>query len=487
MVANIFLRLLPIFPVVICAIVSIYGNYKLSQCRNEMFVKKRPSSLVLNTVMIIGMFGVVLAYISTELDKPGVTVVVLGLFLLIWCVIFLILNVKNWIIFFRYKWTYFALKFNWQRIINADTSNAEEASNWFINNNVRFGCLSFVYFWFGLFHFLGFSASVCLMASRALMTTMSEAMSITFGALVIILLFVPVVVYMVIVCKTPRLKDTFSIHWESRMHAKVALALVVGCFVVALTKSVSDDHTMSMTVAIFSIPYALFGMVYLSTFSVMSRNGLPQDALTEKAGDVEIFSRSDNAEHAYEPFISLKGVLCNAEATNLFMVYLGMEYSMECLLSLIEFVHFQQYIFGEMKHQERITLPDDFKIYDISDSLPRSVIVQNRNLSPKMKAIKLYEKYVESGAEHEINISSDTRRRLIWFLHDPAKWRETEVSRKQLLLLFKPLLREMQMLLHLSLLRFRTQPEFDAVISIFSDNKIRTPKRSPRNRPRTTA
>lgn len=140
-----------------------------------------------------------------------------------------------------------------------------------------------------------------------------------------------------------------------------------------------------------------------------------------------------------------------------------------------------------MKHQERITLPDDFKIYDISDSLPRSVIVQNRNLSPKMKAIKLYEKYVESGAEHEINISSDTRRRLIWFLHDPAKWRETEVSRKQLLLLFKPLLREMQMLLHLSLLRFRTQPEFDAVISIFSDNKIRTPKRSPRNRPRTTA
>merc|ERR1712013_829167 len=296
---------------------------------------------MLNTVMIIGMFGVVLAYISTLLNKPGVTVVVLGLFFLIWCVIFLILNVKNWIIYFRYKWTYFALKFNWQRIINAQTSQAEEGSNWYINNNSKYGCLSFVYFWFGLVHFIGFAASVCLMASHALVTSMSEPMSITFGVLVIILLFVPVVAYMAIVCKTPRLKDTFSIHWESKMHAKVALVLVVGCFVVALTKSVSDDHTMSMTVAIFSIPYALFGMVYLSTFSVMSRNECDEDA-QDKSRDVEIFSRSDAENDGV--FISLKDVLCHPETLNLLMVYLGKEYSMECLLSLIEFVHFQLFM-----------------------------------------------------------------------------------------------------------------------------------------------
>lgn len=481
MVASTFLRLLPIFPVVFCAIVSIYGNYKLSRCRNKMFVKKRPSSLMLNTVMIIGMFGVVLAYVSTLPGiAPGITVVVLGLFFMIWCVIFLILNVKNWIIFFRYKWTYFALKFNWQRIINAQTSQAEEGSNWYIINNSKYGSLSFVYFWFGLLHFIGFAASVCLMASRALVTSMSEPMSITFGVLVIILLFVPVVAYMVIVCKTPRLKDTFSIHWESKMHAKVALVLVVGCFVVALTKSVSDDHTMSMTVAIFSIPYALFGMVYLSTFSVMSRNECSEDMQSDKARDVEIFSRSDNAEND-GMFIRLKDVLCHPETLNLLMVYLGKEYSMECLLSLIEFVHFQLFIYGEMKEEQRITLPDNFKICRLSDNVPSSGIVKNRNLSPKAKAVKLYEKYVETGGEFEINISSDTRRRLTWFLHDPVKWQETDVSRKQLLMIFQPASREMQMLLHLSLSRFRTEPEFDAIIAIFGDQKVSTtPKPSPR-------
>ena len=48
--------------------------------------------------------------------------------------------------------------------------------------------------------------------------------------------------------------------------------------------------------------------------------------------------------------IRCSSVLSNMKATNLFMSYLGSEFSMECLLSLIEFVQFQNYI---MDHIER--------------------------------------------------------------------------------------------------------------------------------------
>jgi len=111
-----------------------------------------------------------------------------------------------------------------------------------------------------------------------------------------------------------------------------------------------------------------------------------------------------------------------------FMVHLSAEFSMELLLSLVEFIQFKQAIKGancSMKgtqqivtvttdsigpQESNIDVDDPFVNIELPDCVPESSIVHNENDSFQIKARKLYEKYIKIGSEYEINIASGLRK-----------------------------------------------------------------------------
>ena len=94
------------------------------------------------------------------------------------------------------------------------------------------------------------------------------------------------------------------------------------------------------------------------------------------------------------------------------MQHLVNEFSMECLISLIEFQQFKVHLI-ETFHIQDV----DVQIVGFTDTVPKSDIVYSEEAetanvilsSFKIKAHKLYSKYIETGSEYEINIPGTMR------------------------------------------------------------------------------
>merc|ERR1711879_680393 len=120
------------------------------------------------------------------------------------------------------------------------------------------------------------------------------------------------------------------------------------------------------------------------------------------------------------------------DSLNAFMHHLAKSYSMEILLSLIEFVQYQQWLKGILTvnvaiHSEEalIEFPSTVPVSEIIE-IDEIVLVENA-MTPEMvqmkkakvKAHRLYQKYVaQDAAEYEINISYSEIRRLNNLLGD---------------------------------------------------------------------
>eukprot|EP01083_Nonionella_stella_P213742 770614_1 len=115
--------------------------------------------------------------------------------------------------------------------------------------------------------------------------------------------------------------------------------------------------------------------------------------------------------------VSVTMIMGNKQAIHLFMAHLSSEYSMECLLAFIEISQYQDYLYGENidnldeNNVQRVEFADNIPISEIIEA-KENVNKEYNNIflaHAKIKAHKLYNKYVKYGAEFEINISSVER------------------------------------------------------------------------------
>ena len=77
----------------------------------------------------------------------------------------------------------------------------------------------------------------------------------------------------------------------------------------------------------------------------------------------------------------------------------------------------------------------------------------------KMKAYKLYHKYIKVGSEFEINIPSRERLRLNDLLNDTEKVMSWNANKEDLLVLFEDCKKEMRVLQTFALARFKYDNE----------------------------
>ena len=114
-------------------------------------------------------------------------------------------------------------------------------------------------------------------------------------------------------------------------------------------------------------------------------------------------------------------------------------FSIECLLSYVEFVQFKQYmrrrIYSKMKDADEESPspgPNERRETDLDvvfpASVPHSEIVYNDDgdVSVKAKIYKFYLKYIQNHSEFEINILDSTRTKMGNMLKDYNAWMSTD-------------------------------------------------------------
>lgn len=138
---------------------------------------------------------------------------------------------------------------------------------------------------------------------------------------------------------------------------------------------------------------------------------------------------------------------------------------MELLLSYIEFSHFQQ-LLKQDKYKLDIALKEnkEYKLLEFPKNVPQSSIVSNQwalsigdsMQDPKTKAYKLYNKYVKTGAEFEINVSYATRKKCQNMLENFSVLLEDEtIQIEDLFKIFHECKKQVTGLLNNSLTRFK--------------------------------
>ena len=461
-----------------------------------MYMKKRSLSLYhcLNMSLLFAMITVpiMLSMFAEGTSAEQILGANVGIFAFTF--FWYLILVKNWLIYYKYKWTYYTLEMEWSHIINSNIASTESEQNWFIKNNKQYGNLEYIVKLFGLYFFILFIIDDCLVC--LCIYSQFQVVNIIVTCAIVMPCFGAIgLFYYYLVSHTPYINDPFLIHWESRIHSKLLLAWVSTFSLTNVAVIALGDMKMYPIIGT-SMNIVLFLMIYNSTHKLSKL----QEATRHVQGQPRIRSSSSNSMEIdlEEATKTIDRMLANENTIHAFMVHLSKEYSMEVLLSYIEFCQYQKYVLQHMEHEQESTV----EITDFPSNIPLSEIIEADELrlidtcqtdvdldtdgihrqensdnaqkysrtkpatqndtflhDAKMKAYKLYHKYIKVGSEFEINIPSRERVRLSNLLGDMDKVLSWNVEMEDLLVLFEECKKEMRVLQTFALARFKYDNE----------------------------
>eukprot|EP01084_Bolivina_argentea_P144089 252893_1 len=416
---------LPLIPAIILISIAICSSIRLHKLKDQTFMQKRAVPFSLNCSMIFGMCFATLFYLSIISNNIWSTAIFEISFYASWFLIFSFLNARSWMIYFRYRWTYYTLQLEWQQLINPKIVEQKQEHNWYIHNYKKYGNVSYIYHVFSIVHFIEFLITLTLSVSQCMYKTYMYRR--TTCGFVLLLMFIPVISHIIIIHKTPIFHDYYYIHRESKLHSKLSIVLMISYAIANISESIFNKSIYGLII-ILTMPYILFLMIYVSTFVLMSKNK------KKKYGNKQFDAEPERVRDNYCQ-ITLDDILSNSKYLHLFMVHLSKEFSIECLLLYIEVDQFQKYCLNEINDVQVInTLPRVMTMRNL-ENVPESQIVQEtgssmkfdmKNLNKqililadaKMKAHELYNKYIAEGSKFEINISDTMRSKLKNILED---------------------------------------------------------------------
>ena len=237
-----------------------------------------------------------------------------------WWLLLYFLTVKEWMVFFKYKWSFYTLQLKWQSILNSEIGNDIKKQNWYIRNKNTYGNLKYVYKIFLLIYFTVFlisSASVILISHPKA----SDQIKL-YGAGIQFVLVIPAILfYFILVYKTPYIKDTFYIHWESRMHSRIIFIMGIVSISCNITSILLHSEFWVALAGGPTLVAGFFAVNNVSTFSIISKNKSSQTALGFKEED----DRDAHGNAKPSEDITLDMILTDKKSINCFMHHLSRE------------------------------------------------------------------------------------------------------------------------------------------------------------------
>ena len=447
----------------------LYFSYPLYKYRDELIFKKRHIKLSLFAIMllIIGILisnsSLIWAYLTLKIpseegfDNLGVKITGFILTVLIYIDILAFYSTM----FVRLYLTYYNIQYqindcgsNWKNVIDKSHRVNVEKS-WFISNKHRWGNEKF----WGKLLFIGYFIVISLIiftGSIDLKYDTEYTFYLSAGVIFSdVLTFVILTLMVYYRLKKLTFHDDFHIVDEFYMFIKGMIVF----FVVSITYSIASgiilpflDQSQLGTFVIINwlITYEFYAIFAVTTSYIMSRyvlNQLRDDCALQKQYG-RILNRDgnnrkrDEIKTASMPKlnINLQRIMNKGEYLDVFMCHLAQEFSLECALSLIEFLQFKRYLenMQEMQPIQEIIdddgqthtltdtyIPDDdeevevvartsskmleFTLMTLTKDIPQSTIVYDSEHNNKWKAEMLFRKYIMIGAEYEINVNSRVR------------------------------------------------------------------------------
>eukprot|EP01084_Bolivina_argentea_P155635 271209_1 len=260
--------------------------------------------------------------------------------------------------------------------------------------------------------------------------------------------------------KTHPINDTLLLYKEVKDGSKAAsicfVIYILFCFLLPAFNI--DPYIRYIIDNVWILTLMWFGSIYHTAYGLIVLWIQPK--LAQKRLNLQL------AEQQQKRYV-FEDIFGNEKIFHLFMVHLSSEYSMECLLSVIEFIQFQKYIIDrdELNIDQNI-LKNEILFIDIEfpSNVPMSGIV-NRNddeyqndrmLEYKKKAYNLWEKYIEERSYFEINISALQRDKLNDTLSSLRLLKKNkDITVNDMVLMFEDSKQEMIKLIGYSLSRFQ--------------------------------
>jgi len=253
----------------------------------------------------------------------------------------------------------------------------------------------------------------------------------------------------------PRFNDHIYLYKESKIISYVWTSALFCYAFCNLIVFIMGAHLITVFLIQCCGLIAVFSPPFISTFWVLQQIKVSQ----QKDSNIPVQSENHS--------LQIYDILQDKELIDLFMQHLIEEFSMECLLSVIEFQQFKSYSMQQL-NINTTDMGDAIKTVIFPDNVPQSNIVYNDHgeetegegdmlLLFKIKAYKLYEKYIKIGTEFEINISYRTRGTLQYLMKDYDQWisDQNRIDSLDLVKIFESAETEMIKLLNHSKYRFK--------------------------------
>eukprot|EP00485_Elphidium_margaritaceum_P016821 CAMPEP_0202725010 /NCGR_PEP_ID=MMETSP1385-20130828/178531_1 /ASSEMBLY_ACC=CAM_ASM_000861 /TAXON_ID=933848 /ORGANISM="Elphidium margaritaceum" /LENGTH=219 /DNA_ID=CAMNT_0049390865 /DNA_START=1 /DNA_END=663 /DNA_ORIENTATION=+ len=202
----------------------------------------------------------------------------------------------------------------------------------------------------------------------------------------------------------------------------------------------------------------MFSKPFISTFFVLRQIDTDGTSADEQLPDMM------EAALQLHPVLPFEQILSSELSLNAFMAHLIKEFSIESLLSLIEFCQFRNYGM-ESFHIEAASLAQIEIDWPVHAKLPLSDIVHanaqseiaDEFASYKHKAHALYVKYIVKDADFEINISYRLKQKLHRLMDDYDVWMSAQntMRKEVVIMMFDECIASMLQLLRASKHRFK--------------------------------
>ena len=424
---------------------------------------------------------------------------------------------RFWSISYEMSWTNYIIQHEWKSIINPNHTEYQlneasaEQSNWYFDHKNTFGNQQWVK-WriFAIAILSGIIQSVC---GSVFAIIFSSTLTNVY-AMIIISTWpypIPLILLIIIYYKTPIFDgDNFYVQTELKYIFVLLCINYVSFYAVGIiaivtsTKwdndSISDMISFNNQIIIFCqwmcvmistawVNYKVSGIIKEDRFKITHidlESNAPQSGQSQRSAIRAQFALSREliqiqperqymkVENSEMEAQDLTELLMNSVAFEAFMTHLCHEFSMENLLSLVEFLQFQKYMANQIGYYDDKDMNKDGNeeeegllcdIVVLPDIVPFSAIVTDIDLNVKEKAYALYQKYIGDESVYTINISFRVRSKLNNYMKDRDEWMENnEIGDHEMMNIFNNCCKEIRALMNDSYGRFRATTQYQKLV-----------------------
>eukprot|EP01084_Bolivina_argentea_P123713 219228_1 len=378
------------------------------------------------------------------------------LFSISWWSAFFLFAVKVFQLYYKQQYVIASQDIIWKKEINPNIAN----ENWFIKNKHTYGngnyCLKISFILF----------SISCLINTSVSYLFSEGVILDFTQYV--LASIPILFSLVMCYKSRNIKDVYHIRNEISCQCVIIMLALFIYLCTFLYYKLTSPHSQitamrmewlfrNLVAQLCAIGLALISTIYpiylVSEYDYNIQTDIKQQIDTTSDKNNNNLSNSRNAfVYKNKNLCTIKHIISNYDSYKAFMQYLTSEFALESLLYLTELIMTKHQIYknkNEIPFQyitvrktqvapgaieiDLCSKPrndaignNDIYCYfynkdgvikeklNISSQIPISAIVKNNenNLETQMKM--LYNKYIKSSAQHELNLSSKVRRTLYY-------------------------------------------------------------------------